>query len=58
MGVDLNFNNITYTIINSNSELVSIGVVPFKGLKKILRRKLLKTHYTPTQRHCLVLHHY
>ena len=31
MGVDLNFNNITYTILDLNSELVSIGVIPFKG---------------------------
>jgi putative transposase len=34
MGVDLNFNNITYTIIDLNSNLVSMGVIPFKGLKK------------------------
>jgi len=34
MGIDLNFNNITYTIINLNSELISIGVIPFKGLKR------------------------
>jgi len=41
MGVDLNFNNITYTIINLNSELVSIGVIPFKGLKKALHYRKL-----------------
>jgi putative transposase len=41
MGVDLNFNNITYTIINLNSELVSMGVIPFKGLKKALHYRKL-----------------
>jgi putative transposase len=41
MGVDLNFNNVTYTIINLNSELVSIGVMPFKGLKKALHYRKL-----------------
>jgi putative transposase len=49
MGVDLNFNNITYTILDLNSELVSIGVVPFKGLKRALHyrklaEKLQKKH--------------
>jgi putative transposase len=49
MGVDLNFNNITYTIIDLNSNLVSIGVVPFKGLKRALHyrklaEKLQKKH--------------
>jgi putative transposase len=49
MGVDLNFNNITYTIINLNSELISIGVILFKGLKKALHlrklaEKLQKKH--------------
>jgi putative transposase len=41
MGVDLNFNNVTYTIINLNSELVSIGLIPFKGLKKALHYRRL-----------------
>jgi len=41
MGVDLNFNNTTYTIINLNSELVSIGVIPFKGLKRALHLRKL-----------------
>jgi putative transposase len=41
MGVDLNFNNITYTIINLNSELISMGVIPFKGLKRALHYKKL-----------------
>jgi len=41
MGVDLNFNNITYTIIDLNSNLVFIGVIPFKGLKKALHLRKL-----------------
>jgi len=41
MGVDLNFNNITYTIIDLNSSLVSIGVIPFKGLKRALHYRKL-----------------
>jgi putative transposase len=41
MGVDINFNNITYTIINLNSELVSIGVIPFRGLRRALHLKKL-----------------
>jgi putative transposase len=49
MGIDLNFNNITYTIINLNSELVSIGVIPFRGLSRALHyrklaEKLQKKH--------------
>ena len=41
MGVDLNFNNITYTIIDLNSELVSIGVIPFRGLSRALHHRKL-----------------
>ncbi|MEM0004074.1 MAG: IS200/IS605 family accessory protein TnpB-related protein [Desulfurococcaceae archaeon] len=41
MGVDLNFNNITYTIVNLNSELVSIGVIPFRGLSRALHYRKL-----------------
>jgi putative transposase len=41
MGVDLNFNNITYTILDLNSEVVSIGVIPFKGLKRALHYRKL-----------------
>jgi len=32
MGVDINFNNITYTILDLSGSLITIGVVPFKGL--------------------------
>jgi putative transposase len=41
IGVDLNFNNITYTIINLNSELISIGVIPFRGLSRALHYRKL-----------------
>jgi putative transposase len=41
MGVDLNFNNITYTIIDLNSELVSMGVIPFRGLSRALHYRKL-----------------
>ena len=41
MGVDINFNNITYTIIDLNSNLISMSVVPFRGLSRALRLKKL-----------------
>ena len=41
MGVDLNFNNITYTILDLNSELVSMGVIPFRGLSRALHYRKL-----------------
>jgi len=51
MGVDINFNNITYTIIDLNGELVSIGVIPFKGLKRALHyRKLAEKLQRSIQR--------
>jgi putative transposase len=41
MGIDINFNNITYTVIDLNSNLITIGVIPFKGLKRALHLKKL-----------------
>jgi putative transposase len=41
VGMDLNFNNITYTIIDLNGDLVSIGVVPFRGLSRALHYRKL-----------------
>jgi putative transposase len=41
MGVDINFSNITYTIIDLNGNLVSMGVVPFRGLRRALHLKKL-----------------
>jgi putative transposase len=39
MGVDINFNNITYTVLDLYGNLVTIGVIPFKGLKRALHLK-------------------
>jgi len=41
MGVDVNFNDITYTIIDLNGNLTSMGVVPFRGLSRALHLKKL-----------------
>ena len=41
MGVDINFNNITYTIIDVNGKLVSMGVLLFNGLKRALTHKII-----------------
>ncbi len=41
LGVDINFSNITYTVLDSNSDLVTMGVIPFKGLKRALHLKKL-----------------
>jgi len=41
MGVDINFSNITYTVIDLNGNLVTMGVIPFKGLGRALHLKRL-----------------
>ncbi|MCC6014851.1 MAG: hypothetical protein LM564_04005 [Desulfurococcaceae archaeon] len=41
MGVDINFSNITYTIVDLGGNLVSMGVVPFRGLSRALHLKKL-----------------
>jgi putative transposase len=41
VGVDINFNNVTYTVIDLNGNLVTIGVIPFKGLRRALHLKKL-----------------
>jgi putative transposase len=41
MGVDINFTNVTYTILDLNGNLVSMGVVPFRGLRRALHLKKL-----------------
>jgi putative transposase len=41
MGVDINFNNITYTVIDLNGNLITMGVIPFKGLERALHLKKL-----------------
>jgi putative transposase len=41
MGIDINFNNVTYTVIDLNGNLITMGVIPFKGLKRALHLKRL-----------------
>jgi putative transposase len=41
MGVDINFNNVTYTVLDLNGNLITIGVIPFKGLRRALHLKKL-----------------
>jgi len=41
VSVDVNFNNITYTIVGLDSSLVSTGVVPLRGLCRALHFKKL-----------------
>ena len=41
MGVDVNFSNATYTIVDSDGNLVSMGVIPFRGLGRALHLKKL-----------------
>ncbi|MCC6015253.1 MAG: IS200/IS605 family accessory protein TnpB-related protein [Desulfurococcaceae archaeon] len=41
MGVDINFNNLTYTILDLNRNLVSMGIIPFRGLKRALHLRKL-----------------
>jgi len=41
MGIDINFNNITYTVLDLSGNLITIGVIPFKGLGRALHLKKL-----------------
>jgi putative transposase len=41
VGIDINFNNVTYTVLDLSGNLVSIGVIPFKGLRRTLHLKKL-----------------
>jgi len=41
MGIDVNFDNVTYTIIDLHGNLVTMGVIPFNGLKRALARKVI-----------------
>ena len=40
MGIDINFGNITYTIIDMSGNLVAMGTIPFNGLKRALTHKV------------------
>jgi len=39
--VDINFNNITYTIVDLGGNLISMGVIPFRGLSRALHYRKL-----------------
>jgi putative transposase len=41
MGVDINFDNITYTVLDLDGNLVSMGVIPYRGLRRALHLKKL-----------------
>jgi len=41
MGIDINFNNITYTIVDMNGKPVSMGTIPFNGLKRTLAHRII-----------------
>jgi len=41
MGIDINFDNITYTILDTNGSIVSMGTIPFNGLKRALAHKII-----------------
>ncbi|MCD6195418.1 MAG: IS200/IS605 family accessory protein TnpB-related protein [Staphylothermus sp.] len=41
MGIDINFDNITYTIIDANRGLVSMGIIPFNGLGRALAHRII-----------------
>jgi putative transposase len=41
MGVDINFTNATYTVIDLNGNLITMGVIPLKGLGRALHLKRL-----------------
>jgi putative transposase len=41
VGIDINFNNVTYTVLDLSGSLASIGVIPFKGLRRALHLKKL-----------------
>jgi len=41
MGIDINFSNITYTIIDMNGRLITMGTIPFNGLKRALAHRII-----------------
>ena len=41
IGVDINFDNVTYTIIDLRGNLVTMGTIPFNGLKRALAHKVI-----------------
>ncbi len=41
MGVDINFNNITCTVTDIKGRLITMGTIPFNGLKRALTHKVI-----------------
>jgi len=41
MGVDVNFNNVTYTITDTDGKLVSMGTILFNGLMRALSHRII-----------------
>jgi len=41
MGVDINFDNITYTIIDVSGKLINMGIIPFNGLRRALAHRII-----------------
>jgi putative transposase len=41
MGIDVNFNNIAYTIVDLNGKLVSMSIIPFNGLRRALSHRII-----------------
>ncbi len=41
MGVDINFGSIAYTIIDMKGRLITMGTIPFNGLRRALTHKII-----------------
>jgi len=41
MGADINFNNITYIIIDKCGELITMDALPFSSLKRALTHRIV-----------------
>ncbi len=41
MGIDINFNNVAYTIVDLEGKLVTMGTIPFNGLKRALSHRAI-----------------
>ncbi len=41
MGIDINFYNVTYTIVDMNGKPVSMGTIPFNGLRRALAHRVV-----------------
>ena len=41
MGIDINFDNIAYTVIDMNGKLIAMSTIPFNGLKRALSHRIV-----------------